>query len=121
MTITETEGLAVMNTLIRACKVIIPNMLAVLAMGLMLISTQASAQEYKKITRLGTSQAVCPGGVQTVADLQEFFRTNPNAIRSILADSGWSGDANALFEAVANGDLTERAYPVGTKMAWMGF
>lgn len=91
--------------------------------GLLLATSSqfASAQQYKKVTRLGTSQAVCPGGVQTAADLQAFFANNPNAIRKILANSGWSGSAEELLAAVARGDMTERAYPVGTEMAWMGF
>jgi hypothetical protein len=90
--------------------------------GLLLVTSShlASAQQYKKLTRLGTSEAVCAGGVETAADLQSFFASNPNAIRNILADSGWAGDAEALLAAVANGEMTERAYPVGTQMAWMG-
>jgi hypothetical protein len=90
--------------------------------GLVLATSShlASAQQYKKLTRLGTSESVCAGGVETAADLQSFFASNPNAIRDILADSGWAGDAEALLAAVANGEMTERAYPVGTQMAWMG-
>ncbi|NNC99455.1 MAG: hypothetical protein HKN85_04660, partial [Gammaproteobacteria bacterium] len=69
----------------------------------------ASAQQYKKVTRLGTSQSVCPGGVQTEAQMQAFFAENPDAVRAILASSGWAGNADDVFAAVANGDLTERA------------
>ena len=90
--------------------------------GLMLaVSSQvATAQDYKKITRLGTSQAVCKGGVGSAEELQKFFAENPNVIRRILADSGWSGSADDLLAAVAAGNMNERAYPVGTKLAWMG-
>jgi hypothetical protein len=99
-------------------------MLPILAtiVGLLLVTSShlASAQEYKKLSRLGTSESVCPGGVETAADLQSFFASNPNAIRDILADSGWAGDAETLLAAVAQGEMTERAYPVGTQMAWMG-
>lgn len=93
-----------------------------LLLGLFIASSSqiATAQEYKKLMRLGTSEAVCSGGVETAADLQSFFANNPNAIRAILADSGWAGNADDLFAAVANGEMTERAYPVGTQMAWMG-
>ena len=80
----------------------------------------ASAQEYKKVKRLGTSQAVCPGGIETAAQLQQFFADNPDAIKGILADSGWSGSADDLMAAVANGDFAEGSYPVGTRFAWMG-
>ncbi|GAA6138328.1 hypothetical protein NBRC116583_20750 [Arenicella sp. 4NH20-0111] len=90
---------------------------AVMAMS---VNGVAQAQEYKKITRLGTSQSVCEGGVETAAELQTFFANNPEKVRSILTDSGWSGDADALLAAVANGEMTEKAFPVGTKLAWMG-
>lgn len=80
----------------------------------------ASAQNYKKITRLGTSQSVCVGGVETEAQLQSYFANNPDIIRTILADSGWSGSADAVLTAVAAGDAVETAYPAGTKLAWMG-
>ena len=85
-----------------------------------LVSSAVNAQEYKKIKRLGTSESVCAGGVQTAAELQTYFAENPNVIRTILNDSGWSGSADALLEAVASGQMTEKAYPVGTKLAWMG-
>ena len=93
-----------------------------LLLGLVLACSSqiASAQQYQKLMRLGTSEAVCPGGVETAADLQSFFANNPNAIRAILADSGWAGNADDLLAAVANGEMIERAYPVGTQMAWMG-
>lgn len=105
------------TSLRRAIPVFAVGVLAVVAMA---TNGAATAQEYKKITRLGTSQSVCPGGVETAADLQAYFAENPDAIRSILADSGWSGDADALLAAVANGEMTEASYPVGTKLAWMG-
>ncbi len=84
------------------------------------LSGAVSAQEYKKITRLGTSQSVCDGGIETAEQLQAFFANNPDKVRAILADSGWSGDADTVMTAVANGELTERAYPTGTRLAWMG-
>ena len=31
-----------------------------------------------------------------------------------------AGNADDLLAAIANGEMTERAYPVGTQMAWMG-
>ncbi len=89
-------------------------------LGLSMASTSAYAQQYKKITRLGTSQSVCPGGIETAEELQDFFAKNPTIVRNILTDSGWSGSADALIAAVAAGEMTERAYPVGTQLAWMG-
>ena len=84
------------------------------------MSNDALAQNYKKITRLGTSQSICVGGIQTKEQLQDFYAKNPGVAREILADSGWSGSADDLLSAIARGDMTERSYPVGTKLAWMG-
>ena len=103
-----------MNTLSFICRF-------VTVVGLLsVMSSAVFAQEYKKVTRLGTSQSVCVGGAETVADLQAFFASNPERIRSIVADAGWAGSADDLLEAVANGEVTETSYPVGTRMAWMG-
>lgn len=94
--------------------------LAIAAVVALSASAVTSAQNYKKITRLGTSQSVCTGGVETEAQLQAYFAENPDIIRTILADSGWSGSADAVLAAVAAGDAVETAYPAGTKLAWMG-
>lgn len=109
LTRTQTSGVASL----------IVNFVAVVGLVALLSST-AQAQQYKKITRIGTSQAVCASGVETVADLQTYFAENPDAIRAVLADSGWTGSADDLLAAVANGEVSERAYPVGTQVAWMG-
>lgn len=88
---------------------------------LLILSNQiASAQQYKKITRLGTSQAVCAGGIETAEQLQAFFANNPSKIKDVLADSGWSGSADELIEMVANGEMIERSYPIGTRLIWTG-
>jgi len=103
---------------VRAINLIISSCFAAL---LFLSSIHAvHAQQYKKITRLGTSQSVCPGGIETPEQIQEFFASNPGAVRQILADAGWSGSADALIAAVANGEFTEQAYPFGTRLQWMG-
>jgi len=99
---------------------IVPTLVAVTGLLVATSSSVVSAQQYKKITRLGTSQSVCKGGVETAAELQQFFAENPGVIRTILSDSGWSGSADDLLAAVAAGDMVERAYPVGTQLAWMG-
>ncbi|MFT7528256.1 MAG: hypothetical protein ACI9LY_003417 [Arenicella sp.] len=91
-----------------------------LGLALTTVSLQASAQQYEKIARLGSSEAMCSGGVETAQQLQEYFANNPNQIRSVLANSGWAGNADDLLLAVANGEMIERSYPVGTQMAWMG-
>ncbi|MBT8114271.1 MAG: hypothetical protein KJP04_02765, partial [Arenicella sp.] len=93
---------------------------AVLSLGLILLSPTVTAQQYKQLSRMGTSEAVCSAGVQNLQQLQQFFNDNSAAVRSILSDSQWAGSADALFAAVAAGNVMEGSYPVGTKMAWMG-
>ena len=93
---------------------------SLVAIAATMAAQAATAQEYKKIFRLGTSQSVCEGGVETPEQLQAYFANNPDIIRTILADSGWSGSADALLAAVANGEMTETSFPQGTKLAWMG-
>ena len=88
--------------------------------GLLMLGQAAYAQEYTKIKRLGTSQSLCVGGVETAAQLQQYVASNPNVIRQVLSDSGWAGNADDVLTAIANGEMVEQAYPVGTKMAWMG-
>jgi hypothetical protein len=83
-------------------------------------SQLASAQQYKKISRLGTTQAVCSGGIETAEQLQEFFAKNPSAVRGILNDANWQGSAADLLTAVADGDMIERTYPIGTRLEWTG-
>ena len=108
-----------MNSILKKLT-LVPAAALALVVVLTTTSQQVSAQPYKKITRLGTSQSMCPGGVKTAHQLQEYFANNPSAIRSVLADSGWSGSAEDLLAAVANGEFVERAYPVGTQITWMG-
>ena len=87
---------------------------------LVLGAQTVSAQEYKKITRLGTSQSMCAGGVETLEQLQEYVRNNPEAFANVVANSGSSVSAQAVADAVLAGNVTETSFPVGTKMAWSG-
>lgn len=84
------------------------------------IWSAANAQEYDKFTRLGTSQAICKGGVKTVQELQDFFANNPSAISDMLIDAGWPGEASDLIRAVAAGQMIKRSYPVGSRFDWTG-
>ena len=84
------------------------------------VQQSAHAQSYKKLTRLGTSESVCVGGIETAEQLQDFFANHPSRVRDIVADAGWAGSADVLIEKVAAGDFVERAYPVGTRLQWMG-
>ncbi len=63
---------------------------------------------------------MCSGGVETLADLQDFVRNNPTAFADVVANSGAGVSAQAVVDAVLAGDVVETSYPVGTQMAWMG-
>ena len=94
---------------------------ALIAVSMLALTAHSvSAQEYKKITRLGTSESMCAGGVETVAQLQEYVQNNPNAFADVVASSGASVSAQAIVDAVMAGQVTETSFPVGTQMAWMG-
>ena len=106
------------NNIISSTKKTSLSLLLLVSSTLLISSTTASAQQYKKITRFGTNQAVCAGGVETVQELQAFFAENPNAVKQILDDSGFSGDHEDLTNAIKSGAINERSYPVGTKFMW---
>lgn len=91
------------------------------AIGMVLIASiaPASAQIYKDVTRLGTSQAICTPGIESAGELQAFFANNPQAVQNILASAGWSGNAQDLMDAVAAGEFTEKLYAPGTEFEWM--
>ena len=95
-------------------------LLPILAALVVLPLSQANAQEYKKIKRLGGSQAICRGGVNTADELQAYYASNPDAMRNVLAASGLSHVADDALAAIAAGNFSENAYPVGTRFAWMG-
>ena len=93
--------------------------LSILVLPLTLTS-QALAQEYEAISRLGTNQAICKPGIETGQELQDFFVNQRDDVIKILTDAGWAGNNDDLFTAVANGDFAEQSFEYGTKMEWMG-
>ena len=78
----------------------------------------AVAQQYTNWNRIGTNQAVCLGGIENADQLRDFFAKNPGAARDIVASSGWAGSATDLLNAIANGQLIERTYDIGSRFAW---
>ena len=83
------------------------------------IAANVSAQEYTKVRRLGTSEAICRGGIKTGAELQAFFANSPDTVKSILNHAGWTGDDQLLFNAIASGNFVEKKYAPGTTFQWM--
>ena len=92
----------------------------IVGLALSLLSSGAAAQEYKKITRFGTSESMCRGGVNTIAEFQAYVAENEAEIRQMLTESGWAGSNDDLIAAVAAGEITETSYPYGTRLAWSG-
>lgn len=84
------------------------------------LASPASAQEYKQIKRLGTSEAICKPAISSGAELQAFFANQRDDVMKILADSGWDGDPADLFQAVEAGHFSQQSYPVGSRVEWMG-
>jgi len=85
------------------------------------LSSGAAFAEYKEVKRLGTSQAVCKGGVESAAQFQAWTASNTSVLNAIVADAGLSSEvATAISSAVAKGEFAEKQYAPGTKLTWMG-
>ena len=94
---------------------------ALLLAALALVLPQyASAQEYKQVTRLGTSEAVCVGGIETREELQSFFSNDAATVAQILRDANWAGDQRDLEAEIAAGNFVEKNYEPGSRFDWMG-
>ncbi len=87
---------------------------------LSLVATANEITQYTEVHRLGTSQALCRGGVQSDSELQAFFVNNTELIKSILKDAHWTADPLPLFAAIAAGDFIEEEYAPGSTFEWMG-
>lgn len=83
------------------------------------IAPVAEAQ-WTNLSRLGTNDAVCPGGVETSADLQKWFAGNRATVQQMFQDAGFTGNTDAIMSKVASGDFTETMITAGTEMQWMG-
>ena len=97
-----------------------PLALAPLLALALLAATPANAQQYQKIKRLGTRQAICKPAISTGDELQAFFRNQRGDVLAILADAGWEGNPEDLFAAVEAGNFEQQSYPVGSRLEWMG-
>ena len=98
----------------------------ILAAGASLAGAQGVCSGFDRthiITRLGGPNALGPGGLETVADLQAYFAANPDDVRSILASRGLGDEvADGLLAAVREGaGLTERPMERGETLRWMAY
>ncbi len=83
-------------------------------------SSNVLAQEYSPLNRLGTNEAICVGGIQTVEELQAVFVNDSETIAEVLANSAWQGDKSDLDAVIAAGDFVEKSYEPGSRFLWMG-
>ncbi len=75
----------------------------------------------REIRHLGGENAVTPRPLVTEDDLQRLFRRRRAGFTSLLRRAGWEGRPADLLRAIANGEATERTFPVGGKLQWMAY
>ncbi len=99
-------------------------LLTMLPLAMLALAWPASADSpgTTKIKRLGnraTTFSAKPA--KTLADLQsqaEHYRAD---FQSVLQQTGWGGDPNDLFAAIAAGKVEAVDVPVGATMQWMAY
>lgn len=90
-----------------------------LIIPILLVASKSYAQEYSPVTRLGTDEAICVGGIETREQLQAVFVNDSQTIAEILSNAGWQGDKADLDAAIAAGDFVEKSYEPGSRFFWM--
>lgn len=76
--------------------------------------------QFKEITRLGTSESLCKGGVTSVDGLRAWFTANRSDVEQVLADAGSADMVDAVLAAIDSGDVKETTIKAGTEFLWMG-
>ncbi len=84
-----------------------------------LFAPVAQAQ-FKEITRLGTSESLCKGGVTSADGLKAWFLANRSDVEQVLADAGAAGMGDAVLSAIESGNVEEKTVKAGTEFLWMG-
>ena len=84
-----------------------------------LIASADAFAKYKEVHRLGTSEAICKGGVKNAAEFQAWTAANKNTITSILSTTKLAGKADVIVATIARGEFTEKEYNPGTTFKWM--
>ncbi len=94
-------------------------LLGILAIGIAVAASTVYAQEYKDITRLGTSAAISRPGPRDGDQLKRIFQRNRADYEKVLREANWPGNPEDLFRAVENNQFSEAQYPVGHTFEWM--
>ena len=84
-----------------------------------LIASADAFAKYTEVRRLGTSEAICVGGVKNAAEFQAWTAANKKTITSILSTTKLAGQSDAIMAAIAKGEFTEKNYAPGTTFKWM--
>lgn len=90
-----------------------------LLIGFVLFAPVAQAQ-FKEITRLGTSESLCKGGVTSADGLKAWFMANRSEVEQVLADAGAANMGDAVLSAIESGNVEEKTISAGTEFLWMG-
>ena len=84
-----------------------------------LIASADAFAKYTEVHRLGTSEAICRGGVKNAAEFQAWTAANKSSIASILSTTKLAGQADVIMATIARGEFTEKQYAPGTTFKWM--
>lgn len=84
-----------------------------------LIASADAFAKYTEVRRLGTSEAICLGGVKDASEFQAWTAANKASIVSILSTTKLAGHADKILAVIARGEFTEKNYNPGTTFKWM--
>jgi len=84
-----------------------------------LIASADAFAKYTEVRRLGTSEALCQGGVKSMSEFQAWTSANGNTIAQALEGTRLQGQHSAIMAAVARGEMVEKFYQPGTTFHWM--
>ncbi|MCP4591849.1 MAG: porin family protein [bacterium] len=90
------------------------------------VAAQGVCSDFDKkhtITKLGGPNALGPGGLQTRAELKDYFAKHNEEVVSILASQGLGKEvAHALLAAIReDSGITERDMAKGEQLEWMAY
>jgi len=76
--------------------------------------------QWTEFSRLGTTEAICKGGVSSSAELQSWFAAHQADVATMMSAAGMPGATDALMTNIANGNFRDVAVTQGQQFEWMG-
>lgn len=74
-----------------------------------------------RLTSIGGPSSFVSSPLESETELRELFREEREIYEEVLRRAGWKGDADDLFEAIAEGPIEDEPFPVGDRLHWMAF